>query len=244
GAGKTSLAKKIQNPAYELEPQQRSTEGIDVVRWSFPSAVPVKREGKDELHDADFKVSIWDFGGQEIYHATHQFFLTRRSLYALVADDRKEDTDFNYWLQVVELLSDRSPLLIVQNEKQDRQRDIDLASLRAHFPNLRDAFRVNLATNRGLIELGKVIRKELGHLPHIGTPLPKTWSRVRGALENDPRNYINIDEYFTICQENGFSSRADKLQLSGYLHDLGICLHFQDDPVLKNTVILKPKWGT
>jgi internalin A len=32
--------------------------------------------------------------------------------------------------------------------------------------------------------------------------------------------------------------------LSGYLHDLGICLHFQDDPVLKNTVILKPKWGT
>ena len=39
-------------------------------------------------------------------------------------------------------------------------------------------------------------------------------------------------------------SRDDKLQLSGYLHDLGICLHFQDDPVLKNTVVLKPKWGT
>src|SRR5712691_7833203 len=105
GTGKTTLAKKLQNPEYHLEPQEPSTEGIDVIRWSFPSAVRVKRDGREALHHTDFKVSIWDFGGQEIYHATHQFFLTRRSLYALVADDRKEDTDFNYWLQVVELLS-------------------------------------------------------------------------------------------------------------------------------------------
>jgi internalin A len=244
GAGKTSLAKKLQNPGCKLEPDERSTEGIEVVRWSFPSIVRAKRDGREELHNADFKVNIWDFGGQEIYHATHQFFLTRRSLYALVADDRKEDTDFNYWLAVVELLSDRSPLLIVQNEKQDRQRDIDLGGLRAHFPNFREAFRTNLATNRGLPEIEKAIKRELEQLPHIGTPLPKTWSRVRRALENDPRNHISIEEYSTICQENGFTRRLDKLQLSGYLHDLGICLHFQEDPILKNIVILKPKWGT
>ena len=32
--------------------------------------------------------------------------------------------------------------------------------------------------------------------------------------------------------------------MSGYLHDLGVCLHFQDDPLLKKTVILKPEWAT
>ncbi|HJQ69819.1 MAG TPA: COR domain-containing protein [Blastocatellia bacterium] len=244
GAGKTSLARKIEDSNYELKPQELSTEGIDVIRWSFPAAVRVKREGREELHSTNFKVNIWDFGGQEIYHATHQFFLTRRSLYALVTDDRKEDTDFNYWLQVIELLSDRSPLLIVQNEKQERQRVIDLGSLRADFPNLREAFRTNLATNSGLEELERAIRHELERLPHIGTPLPKTWSQVRTALENDARNYITLEEYLGICQENGFTRREDKLQLSGYLHDLGICLHFQDDPVLRNTVILKPNWGT
>lgn len=244
GAGKTTLAKKIKDPDYELESQEPSTEGIDVIRWRFPAAVRVKQEGREELHNIDFKVNIWDFGGQEIYHATHQFFLTRRSLYALVTDDRKEDTDFNYWLQVVALLSDRSPLLIVQNEKQDRQRVIDLGSLRAHFPNLREAFRTNLATNRGLDGLEKAIRQELERLPHIGTPLPKTWSQVRKVLESDPRDYISLDEYLAVCQGHGFKRREDKLQLSGYLHDLGICLHFQDDPVLKNIVILKPKWGT
>ncbi len=36
----------------------------------------------------------------------------------------------------------------------------------------------------------------------------------------------------------------DKLRLSVYLHDLGVCPHFQNDPLLKKTVILKPKWGT
>ncbi len=244
GAGKTSLAKKIENPEYKLEPEESSTEGINVIRWSFPAAVRVKRDGQEELHNTVFKVNIWDFGGQEIYHATHQFFLTRRSLYALVTDDRKEDTDFNYWLQVIELLSDRSPLLIVQNEKQDRQRVIDLGSLRANFPNLREAFRTNLANNRGLEELEREIRHELERLPHIGTPLPKTWSHVRTALENDAQSYISLEEYLAICQKNGFTRREDKLQLSGYLHDLGICLHFQDDSVLKNIVILKPKWGT
>ncbi|HKQ04562.1 MAG TPA: COR domain-containing protein [Blastocatellia bacterium] len=244
GAGKTTIAKKIKNPDYQLESQEPSTEGIDVIRWSFPAAIRVKRDAGEELHQTDFKVNIWDFGGQEIYHSTHQFFLTRRSLYVLVADDRKEDTDFNYWLHAVELLSDRSPLLIVQNEKQDRQRDIDIGNLRARFPNLRDAFRTNLATKRGLVELERAIRQELERLSHIGTPLPKTWAQVRTALENDPRNYISLDEYLAICQENGFKRRDDKLQLSGYLHDLGICLHFQDDPVLKNTIILKPKWGT
>ena len=29
-----------------------------------------------------------------------------------------------------------------------------------------------------------------------------------------------------------------------YLHDLGVCLHFQDDSTLKNWVILKPEWAT
>lgn len=244
GAGKTSLAKKIQDRAYQLRSSEESTEGIDVMHWSFPAGVRIKADGASKLIQSDFGVNIWDFGGQEIYHATHQFFLTRRSLYVLVADDRKEDTDFNYWLQVVELLGEGSPLLIVQNEKQDRRRDINWGSLRARFASIRATYRVNLASNRGLDELVDVIRRELECLPHIGVPLPATWSRVRQRLESDERNYIGLHEYLAICDEHGFKRREDKLQLSGYLHDLGICLHFQDDALLKKTVILKPKWGT
>jgi GTPase SAR1 family protein len=40
--------------------------------------------------DKTFRVNIWDFGGQEIYHQTHQFFLSKRSLYL----DEILDSDF------------------------------------------------------------------------------------------------------------------------------------------------------
>ena len=244
GAGKTSLARKIENPDYVLREREPSTEGIDVIRWQFPTAIRTRDEGHEKMLERDFQVNIWDFGGQEIYHATHQFFLTRRSVYVLVCDDRKEDTDFSYWLQVVEMLSDASPLVIVQNEKQDRTRDINPGSLRARFANLRAVVATNLDTNRGLDDVVQCIRKELESLPHVGVGLPATWKRVREALERDKRDYVGLDEYLGICQQHGFTRREDKLQLSGYLHDLGICLHFQDDPLLKNTVVLKPAWGT
>ena len=235
GAGKTTLVKKILNHNYQLQQEEQSTQGIDVIKWNF-----LLNSGQE------FKVNIWDFGGQEIYHATHQFFLTRRSLYALVVDNRKEDTDFYYWLNLVELLSDNSPLLIVNNEKQDRIKEVPEKTLRGQFNNIQATLRSNLATNRGLDNIIKNIKFFIQELPHIGQTLPKTWVKVRQSLESDPRNYISLQEYFDLCQDNGFTLQKDKLQLSEYLHDLGVCLHFQDekDSLLYKTVILKPEWGT
>ena len=246
GAGKTSLANKILDPDYEL-PQGdtgATTRGIDVIPCSFPTTIRLKNDAATQSIEREFRVNIWDFGGQQIYQATHQYFLTHRSLYILVADSRKEDTDFDYWLNVVELLAGDSPLIIVKNEKQDVHREFDEGGLRGRFNNLQATLATNLETNRGLKEVVKTVQQWLTSLPHIGTPLPKTWKAVRDTLESDPRDYIDLDEYLEICEGHGFTRHSDKLQLSGYLHDLGICLHFQDDATLLNTVILNPRWGT
>jgi hypothetical protein len=145
---------------------------------------------------------------------------------------------------VVELLSDNSPLLIIKNEKQDRHRDINERQLRGQFTNLKEVLATNLADNRGLPEILAELKHHLNRLPHVGAVLPKTWVQVRQALEADPRNTISQEAYLALCEQHGFTRLEDKLQLSGYLHDLGVCLHFQDDPLLKKTVILKPEWGT
>ena len=239
GAGKTSLANKLINSDYELKLEgsknpEKSTEGIDVLHFDFP-------------HPSGnaFRINLWDFGGQEIYKTTHQFFLTKRSLYLLIADTRKDNTDFNYWLEVVELLSESSPTLIIKNEKQDRLCQVKEKQLHGRFPNqLKGILPTNLATNRGLSQILTDIQYHISQLPHIGTPLPKTWVRVREALESDTRNYITKTEFLDLCNTHGFKRREDTLQLSEYLHDLGVCLHFQDDPILKNWIILKPEWGT
>jgi internalin A len=238
GVGKTSLANKLIDSSYRLkleggENPERSTEGIDVLRFDFPHP-----------SGNSFRINIWDFGGQEIYHATHQFFLTKRSLYLLVVDTRQDNTDFNYWLEVVELLSGSSPTLIIKNEKQDRSCQLNENQLRGRFPHLEKILPTNLSSNRGLPDIIAAIQHHISQLPHIGQPLPKTWVRVRAAMEADTRNYITQSEFLSLCDTHGFKRREDKLQLSGYLHDLGVCLHFQDDPILKNWIILKPEWGT
>ncbi len=230
-AGKTSLAKKIEDENYQLKSDEKSTEGIDVIQWKFP--LP---NGKE------FRVNIWDFGGQEIYHQTHQFFLSKRSLYALVADSRRENTNFYWWMKVAELLSDKSPILIIENEKQDRK--CEIPKLKNEFSNLKEVLATNLATNRGLEEIKKSIRYYISNLPHIGTELPKIWVEIRSIIEKDSRNYISREEYYQLCKSNNLAERDDILLLSGFLHDLGVCLHFQDDSTLKHYVILKPEWAT
>jgi internalin A len=233
GAGKTSLARKILDPDMPLPTPEDTTRGIDVLQWQFPI------DG-----GRYFRVNIWDFGGQEIYHATHQFFLTSRSLYALVADTRKEDTDFNYWLSVVELLSDNSPLLIINNEKEGRIRQINERQLMAHFRNVKDIFATNLKDNQGLEEIREAIAYQIERLPHIGTPLPKSWVDIRNLLEHDDRTYLTYEEYLTLCRQHKLNDLAKMEQIIGYFHDLGVCLHFRQDPLLKRYVILKPEWGT
>ena len=244
GSGKTTLARKILDPNAPMPKPEETTKGIDVLEWHF-----IMDNGQD------FRVNIWDFGGQEIYHNTHRYFLTKRSLYLLVADSRKEHPHLDYWLNIIELLSENSPLLIIKNELANRSVAINEAPLRERFENLKNE---NLATNlgndqggSGLETIQKAIKYHITELSHIGTKLAKTWIKVRESLEQNDCNYISLEEYFQICKQNGFKLRADskkdnRLVLSQYLHDLGVILHFQEDQTssLYKTVILKPKWGT
>ena len=125
-------------------------------------------------------MNVWDFGGQEIYHATHQFFLTKRSLYALVADTRKEDTDFYYWLHTAELFGEESPVIIVINEKEDRKRDLPYNSLRGRFTILKYKKEVNLKKpDQRLDALIDKLKYEISHLKHIGDPIPANWKKIR-----------------------------------------------------------------
>jgi internalin A len=235
-AGKTTLARRIDDPDCPLPNLNESTEGINVIEWHF-----AREDGKD------FRVNIWDFGGQEIYHATHQFFLTKRSLYLLVIDSRKDSPNLSYWLHIVELLSNNSPLVIIKNEKNNYPVSITEAQWRGRFENIKDdSISCNFSDNRGLGDIINAIKYHVQKLPHIGSTLPKTWIRVREALERDDRYYISLEKYLQICNENGFQQEKDALQMSEYLHDIGVILHFQDDPLssLYKVVILKPKWGT
>jgi len=248
GAGKTSMAWKIEDAECTLPKEEDTTKGIDVRQYYFPLQKEDFKSFRhpEKLENRKFRLNIWDFGGQEIYKATHRFFLSKRSLYALVADSRNEDTDFNYWLHITEMFGGDSPLLIVLNEKQQRKRNLDISAMRNRFTNISEVIDVDFAEDdkTRLNRLERAIRYYVSQLPHIGSPVPSKWTVIREVLENDTRNTLSLQDYLKICQDNSISKLEDTLVLSQYFHDIGVFLHFQEDELLEKTVFLKPDWAT
>ncbi|MBR8827889.1 MAG: leucine-rich repeat domain-containing protein, partial [Gomphosphaeria aponina SAG 52.96 = DSM 107014] len=243
-SGKTSLMNKLLDPSYKVAQVEESTHGIGIRTLLFTCQ-----------EDQEFRVNIWDFGGQEIYHQTHQFFLTKRSLYGLVTDSRKEHCHLDYWLQIVEILSENSPMMIIKNDKSGKVEIGNEGQIRDRFKvMIKDVLDTDLKTNKGLERIDARMKEYIQELPHVGNKLPKAWARVREAIEKDERDYISLDEYLKLCEECNYKSeqkeqeeqKDGRLILSEFLHDLGVILHFQKDKssLLYDTVILKPEWGT
>ncbi|HBH73318.1 MAG TPA: hypothetical protein DDY43_07685, partial [Synechococcales bacterium UBA10510] len=240
GAGKTSLLRRLYQANRPLPAEEESTKGIDIHRHQFAN-----REGKP------FQLNVWDFGGQQIYHATHQFFLTKRSLYILVDDTRNNsktvhDEGFKYWLEVIETLSERSPVLIFQNEKAGRSKSIAEAGIKGRFPNVIEVYRGNLEKHNAATKLEEAIRLHVQKLPHVGDAVPAQWVTIRSELEKIKKGqpFISQKDYFQLYASYLEEDRPKALRLSQYFHDLGVFLHFQDDQLLQRYVILQNDWAT
>jgi small GTP-binding protein len=230
--GKTYLMKRL---IYDdINSDIISTEGIDIDKW----LIKTKQTEK-------FLVNFWDFGGQEIYHATHQFFLTKRSLYLFVWEART-DADllsFDYWLNTVKVLSASSPVIVIQNKIDERKKSINQDFWKKLFPNIVEYHDVSAIEAIGVDGLKLAITREIEKLPHIGDLLPKRWIIIRQQMEKLDVNFITYSQYKDICTEFGMNeAQADRL--SEYYHDLGVFLNFKQNPILRHTIFLKPEWAT
>ncbi|MCB0855796.1 MAG: hypothetical protein KDD63_26425, partial [Bacteroidetes bacterium] len=238
GAGKTTLARKLGDPNAPMPKDKDTTKGIEVN--------PLLMQEKGE---ADFTMHIWDFGGQEIYHSTHQFFLSKRSLYILILDGRVEE-DPHYWLQVQDLLGEKSPVLLLLNKKAGIRQQVAFQELLGLYPNLQKHFQpFSLKEDRNQIqEFTRVVEQQIRNLPHFkrNEKVPRKWADIRNRLKelSQAKNYISLEKFREICAEKGISEEDRQDFLSDFLHSLGIILHFSKVPLLNRIVILRPDWAT
>lgn len=163
----------------------------------------------------------------------------------MVWEARKDDSyiGFDYWLNIINLLSNNSPVIVVLNKTDIRDTEIDQALLKSNFNNIVSFHKVSCLTNRGINDLISEIKESIFKLPHVGIEWPNVWSSIRSELENDKRDFIEYRDYIEICERYGLNEEKANY-LSSFLHDIGVILHFQDDDLLKRIVILKPEWGT
>ncbi len=230
--GKTSLVKRLLDNTFD--PYENKTEGIDIVKWWV------------SINDKKIRINVWDFGGQEIMHATHQFFLTRRSLYLLVLDSRIDENEnrIEYWLKIIQSFAAESPVIIVGNKIDQQPLYIDRRGLQLKYKNIKAIVETSCQSLIGIEQLQVIIKEEIGKLEHIQDKLFSTWFNIKTKLENMEKDYIPYIEYTKMCNDEGINGQISQRLLIKYLHDLGIVLNFQDDPRLEDTNILNPEWVT
>ncbi|MBT2788066.1 MULTISPECIES: COR domain-containing protein [unclassified Halomonas] len=229
--GKTELCRSVLGVSHDDKPP--STEGISILRWTVTP------------EDQEYVVNLWDFGGQEIYHSTHQYFLTKKSVYVLLWTARTDDDflNFDYWLNIVNLLSDSSPLIVVQNKCDERTKEIDTSRITKQFDNIVGFFNISALNDSGVDELKKQIVKQVEKLDHFNQIVPVAWVLIREHLENTNKAYMSYSEYFEVCASFGLNKRKAEW-LSEYFHVLGVFLHFSENLILSEIVFLKPEWAT
>ena len=231
-AGKTSLVNRLVHEKFK--PEQK-TEGIKITEWDF------------DLFDKErVRLNVWDFGGQEIMHATHQFFLTQRSLYLLVINGREgeEESAADYWLKLIENFGESSPVIVVLNKQKEHPFSLNEDGLKRKFPNIREIIKTDCQDGTGIDELRRAIERETDRLESLRDLFPANWFSIKEALGKTRSNFLPFKTYQAKCKRLGETDVYWQKQLAVYLHRLGIALNFSDDPRLNDTHVLNPRWVT
>ena len=215
------------------------------------------------------RVNLWDFGGQEILYGTHQFFLTKRSLYLLVLEDRREDDRSVYdWLNIIANRADESPVIVVINKSDDGKQMLQLeeARLRREHPRIVGIVRTSCNPDqwaaKSIAALKKLIVTTLKTheaLKDTRDQVPASWlwvkEQVTEAANQD--NLLKLHAFETLCLSVPAEKKVSATDLQGeddqrallrLLHDLGVVVAHglkKDDLAAKREIVLlNPNWLT
>jgi internalin A len=231
--GKSSLALRLTQDIFDEKMDQ--TNGIQITKWQPPKKATA------------IKFNIWDFGGQEIMHSTHKFFLTERSVYVLVLDGRADlaASDANYWLDMISVYSANSPVIVVLNKFNLVPFQLNEASLKRNYPNIATFIKTDCKKPvLGFDDLKTQIFDIAASLPNVKDKFLPKWIQIKDALEQQNDSFVTLQKYRDICSSFGETDEAYQDQLRGVFHALGVFVNFQDDARLSDHHVLNPHWLT
>ena len=199
---------------------------------------------------------FWDFGGQVIAHATHQFFLRARCVYVLVLNARSADSNPNqqaeYWLEFIRAFGADAPVLLVGNKCDLTPVAVDTRRLQEGYPNIRGFYPLSTTQYTGAYAREFAIFRDafIAQLQMAGETQPY-FSRQEFALIEKLRERSRRDPFLekgafdAECEQRGIDGvkQQDFLTL---LDQLGEVIWFPDLFRVYGfrEYLLNPRWLT
>ncbi|MEZ4883199.1 MAG: COR domain-containing protein [Chitinophagales bacterium] len=254
--GKTQIAMRLeQQKDYVFNKQHESTHAIALL----------KREMACSYLPDGLTLNIWDFGGQDIYHATHRMFMQHNALFLLVWDaenetkpshnyngrDYKNET-LDYWLRYVDCFGKGSPVLVLQN-KIDRLFEKKMPpptqkSFQREHANIVRFLEVSAKKGKGFLILEKEIQKVFAEhsvlKESLLRELPASWVAVRNRVRTEQKNpqgrkEIDQSTFGNWCEAAGVADSAQ--YILEFLHDTGVL--FYQERYFSGSIILDQAWA-
>jgi len=249
GVGKTTLLRALSG--REPRANEPTTHGVSIDIHSMN--LPHPHIATEQIH-----FNAWDFGGQEVYRVTHQFFFSHRSIYLLVWEPRMGllQCQVEDWLKLIRLrVGADARVIIVSTHCKTGQRIAridrpvflrDYGSMIAAFVEV-DSLVDDASTGDkyGVSALKDLIAQAAANLEQMGMPFNSRWKNARDeALRiGATRPHVAYDVFAEICVRHQLDT-ADTRTLAGLMHDLGYIVHYGADERLKHDVVLQPEWLT
>lgn len=246
GAGKTHTIKRILNEGKDDSIGTDATLGIAIQPYTA-------HKGRTD----EFKINFWDFGGQENMHAMHRCFLTERTLYVVVINNRWDlDQQARYWLDNVRSFAPDSPVILAVNLWEGIHKyGLDTNRLHRDYPNLVEVqpYAAKGEDNGNFTALTNLIVQEAEKLDSCAMELPVEWAAIRQEMidkANSDEWYLNRETYHEICAKHGLGEDQSGIRswLLEWFNDLGICFSYHRDRQTQEELgtykVLNPKWLT
>ncbi|HYV10571.1 MAG TPA: COR domain-containing protein [Pyrinomonadaceae bacterium] len=231
GVGKTTLVHRLTAGKYK---EFVRTPGINITKW------PVK------IDSDNVQAHIWDFGGQEIMHGTHRFFMTERALYLVLISGREgtEDHDAEYWLSLVRSFAGDVPIIILLNKWDDYQFELNRQLLKEKYGKNLVFVETDSRSGTGMSQLHERICQLAKKLPGLKAAWPIEWRQIKEELPRKRKSWLTFDDFREFCVKQGIDQTKDQEALADSLHHLGLMLSYRREEALRDFGVLNPQWVT
>lgn len=240
--GKTSLIRAL-NGRTVTSGQEDMTPGIEISEWLVPNT--------------EIVAHFWDFGGQVMAHATHQFFMRAQCLYVLLLNARNDinaNQQAEYWLEHVRAFGGESPIMVVGNKADLAQVNIDMLRLQDKYPNIIGFYPIScIYYQEEHYRIGFERFKDdfINQLSKLDQALQARFEDKHFAVLEELRERSAKDAFLSkgafdrLCTKHKISKGGplDREWLLRFLDNLGEIVYFPRLATLDD-FILNPRWLT
>ena len=255
-------------PTTEVKTAMLGTEKVDdkedvlaptrVVRFTDETLAGAQTEG------TKLRISVWDYGGQDVFYNLHHLFLTQFGCYLVVFNAQRlalhpeeAKTYLTFWMKSLRLHTNGAPMIMVGTFVEDMNGAEEVERVSSIVKELAQLckvdtigreedslayFPIDNSTGEGVEVLRAKIQEVLLAQEYVRFNVSVQWMQVLDEMQSGSRRWIALKDVHEIVKSFGGMAASEVESMLSLFHELGVIIHFTMTENLKQIVTTDAQW--